>query len=150
MKKVLVAATCFLLFASAVAQHKSTTIKSTAPAQAVESQIRKVWEAFKTKNKNALAAMLSEQFREVEEGATGFGDKKAEIAMVDEFEITTYTLKDFTVKPLSPNAVLVTYLAHYEGKSGNESVNANSAFGEVWIHEGGTWKGLYAQETTLK
>ena len=149
MRKLFVAGICFVLLASAAAQ-QSTHVRSTAPAATVESQIRKVWDAFKTKDKTALAAMLSDQFREVEEGATGFGDKKAEIAMVDEFEITTYTLKDFTVKPLSPNTVLVTYLAHYEGKAGKEAVNANSAFGEIWIHEGNTWKGLYAQETALK
>ena len=149
MKKLIVTAICSLLPASAAAQ-KSTAIRSTAPAAVVESQIRKVWEDFKTKDKTALAAMLSDQFREVEEGASGFGDKKAEIGMVDEFEITTYTLKDFTVKPLSPNAVLVTYVAHYEGKAGKEAVNANSAFGEIWVHDGNSWKGLYAQETALK
>ena len=149
MKKLIPAVICFLLLASASAQ-KSTAIKSTSPATAIESQIRKVWEAFKTKNKDTLAAMLSDKFREVEEGAAGFGDKKAELAMVDEFEITTYTLQDFHVTPLSPNAALVTYLAHYEGQAGNEAVNANSAFGEIWIHEGNTWKGLYAQETALK
>jgi len=70
--------------------------------------------------------------------------------MVDEFEITTYTLKDFKVTPLGPNSALVTYLAHYEGKAGGESINANSAFGEVWVKAGNGWKGLYAQETTIK
>lgn len=149
MKKLLIAATCVVLLASAAAQ-KSTAIRSTAPAPAIEAQVRKVWEAFKTKNKDSLAAMLSDDFREVEEGATGFGDKKAELAMVDEFEITAYTLKDFKVKSLSPNAALVTYLAHYEGKAGSEAVNANSAFGEIWIREGNAWKGLYSQETALK
>lgn len=149
MRKILLAASCLLLLAPAMAQQKSTPSNSTV-ASTLEAKIRKVWEDFKNKDKASLASALADDFREVEEGATGFGDKKAELASVDEFEITTYTLKDFTVRPLGPNSALVTYLAHYEGKSGNEAVNANSAFSEVWIRDGNTWKGLFVQETALK
>lgn len=149
MRKILLAASCLLLLAPAMAQQKSSPAKPTL-ASTLEAKIRKVWEDFKNKDKASLGAALADDFREVEEGATGFGDKKAELASVDEFEITTYALKDFTVRSLGPNSALVTYKAHYEGKSGNEAVNTNSAFGEVWIRDGNTWKGLYVQETALK
>ena len=149
MRKILLAASCLLLLAPAMAQQKSSPANSTLAAT-LEAKIRKVWEDFKNKDKASLGTALADDFREVEEGATGFGDKKAELASVEEFEITTYTLKDFTVRSLGPNSALVTYLAHYEGKSGNETVNSNSAFGEVWIRNGTTWKGLYVQETALK
>jgi phosphate-selective porin len=149
MRKILVLVTSLLLAASASAQEKPQSAKSTVDST-LETKIRKVWEDFKNKDKASLSSALAADFREVEEGATGFGDKKAELASVDEFEITTYTLKDFTVRSLGPNSALVTYLAHYEGKAGNEAVNTNSAFGEVWIRDGNTWKGLYVQETALK
>lgn len=149
MRKILIAAIGLLLLAPAMAQQKSSPAKTTV-ASTLEAKIRKVWEDFKNKDKSSLASTLADDFREVEEGASGFGDKKAELASVDEFEITTYTLKDFTVRPLGPNSALVTYLAHYEGKAGNEPVNTNSAFGEVWIRDSNTWKGLYVQETALK
>ena len=149
MRKILIAAVGLLLLAPAMAQQKSSPAKTTV-ASTLEANIRKVWEDFKKKDKASLAAMLADDFREVEEGATGFGDTKAELASVDEFETTTYTLKDFTVRPLGPNSALVTYVAHYEGKAGTEPVNTNSAFGEVWIRDGNTWKGLYVQETALK
>ena len=148
MRNLLITATCLVLFGAASAQDKHAA-KSTV-ASTLEAKVRKVWEDFKKKDKSSLASALAADFREVEEGATGFGDTKAELASVDEFEITTYTLKDFTVRPLGPNSALVTYLAHYEGKSGNEAVNTNSAFGEVWIRDGNTWKQLYVQETALK
>jgi hypothetical protein len=148
MKKALIACVVLLsIAASAQAKHPSPR-PSAAPA--LEGKVRKVWEDFTKKDKASLAAMLDDNFREVEEGASGFGDKKAEIAMVDEFEITKYTLKDFHVTSLGPNSALVTYLAHYEGKAGNEAVNANSAFGEIWIRVGNDWKDVYAQETALK
>jgi hypothetical protein len=149
MRKFLVLVTSLLLAASANAQEKPRSAKPTV-ASTLETKIRKVWEDFKKKDKASLSSSLAADFREVEEGATGFGDKKAELASADEFEITTYTLKDFTVRPLGPNSALVTYLAHYEGKAGNEAVNTNSAFGEVWIRDGNAWKGLYVQETALK
>lgn len=149
MRKILIAASCLLFLAPAIAQQKSSPAKS-AVASTLETKIRKVWQDFKNKDKSSLASALADDFRQVEEGATGFGDKKAELASVDEFEITTFTLKDFTVRPLGPNGALVTYLAHYEGKSGSEAVNTNSAFGEVWIRDAKTWKQLYVQETALK
>jgi len=149
MRKILITAIGLLLLAPAMAQQKSSPAKTTV-ASTLETKIRKVWEDFKNKDKSSLASALADDFREVEEGASGFGDKKAELASVDEFEISTYTLKDFTVRPLGPNTALVTYLAHYEGKAGTEAVNTNSAFGEVWIRDGNTWKGLYVQETALK
>ena len=155
MRMIPIAAACLLLLAGAATaqeiQHapaKST--KSTSNAPVLEAKVRKVWEDFKNKNKESLGAALEEDFREVEEGGSGFGDKKAEIAMVDDFEISTYTLKDFTVTPLGTHAALVTYLAHYEGKTGGQPSKSDSAFGEVWVQRGSDWKALYVQETTVK
>lgn len=153
MKMVLTAVACLLSLApAATAQEMQKAPPKSIPnaAPALEAKIRKVWEDFKNKNKDSLAAALSDDFREVEEGGSGFGDKKAEIAMVDDFEISTYTLKDFKVRSLGPHAALVTYLAHYEGKSGGQPSKTDSAFGEVWVHEGKDWKALYVQETAVK
>ena len=104
----------------------------------------------KIRTRKVSLLRLADGYRNFEEGSSTFSDKKAEVASVDEFEIKTYTLKDFTVKTLGPHSALVTYVAHYEGKSGNEAVNANSVFGEVWVHEGNDWKAFYVQETTVK
>ena len=72
--------------------------------------------------------------------------------MVDDFDLTSYRLKDFTVKSLGPNTALVTYVAHYESKSGGQTAKADSVFGEVWTREATTndWKALYIQETYVK
>jgi hypothetical protein len=150
MKITVIAATCLLLLASAAAQEKTQAAKPAPAAPALEPQVRKFWEAFKAKNKEALGALLSDSFREVEEGESKFGDKKSEIASVDEFELMSYTLKDFTVKSLGPQHALVTYLAKYEGKSGGEVAKSNSAFSQIWVREGSVWKTLYLQETALK
>ncbi len=141
----------WLLGSAATAQElQQAPSKSTPAAPALEAKVRKVWEDFKTKNKTSLGAALAEGFREMEEGGSGFGDKKAEVAMVDEFELASYLLKDFVVKPLGTRSALVTYSAHYEGKTGGQMAKADSIFGEVWVQEGAVWKLLYIQETTVK
>jgi hypothetical protein len=145
-----VAVLLVLAIAAAAQEVQHPAAKSGAVAPAVEAKVRKVWEDFKSKNKEGLGVALAEGFREMEEGASGFGDKKAEIAMVDEFELTSYLLKDFTVKTLGPRSALVTYSAHYEGKSGGQTQKSDSIFGEVWVHEGNGWKALYIQETAVK
>ncbi len=149
MKMTAVAVACLLSLASAVAaQAKQPAAKPTAPA--LEAKVRKVWEDFKNKNKESLGAALADAFRVVEEGTNGFGDKKADLATVDELELISYTLKDFTVKSLGTRSALVTYVAHYESKSGGQTAKADSVFGEIWIHEGNEWKALYVQETYIQ
>ncbi len=150
MKRALVAVALLLSLASAATAQKQPAAKSgTVPAQ-LEARERKLWEAFKNKDKATLSAMLDGGFRQFEEGLSAFGDKKTEVNAVDEFELMGYTLSDFTVKSIGPNAALVTYVAQYEGKSGGENSKAKSVFGEVWIRDGNEWKELYMQETYVK
>ena len=133
---------------AATAQEKS--VKPNAAAPPLEAKERKLWEDFKNKDKAGLSALLDDDFRQFEEGQTTFGDKMTEVNAVDEFELVSYTLSDFTVKSLGSNATLVTYIAQYEGKSGGEASKAKSVFAEVWIRKGNEWKDLYMQETYVK
>lgn len=138
----------FATLTSAPMTGQSNPEKSSAPA--VESHVRKLWEAFKNKDKATLSGLLDDQFRMFEEGLSTFGDKKAEVNGPDDFELLNYTLSDFTVKPIGPNSALVTYVAQYEGKSGGKTQKAKSVFGEVWRRAGNHWKIIYLQETYIK
>lgn len=149
MQRALIAVAVLLLAAAAVAQEKQA-VESQADFSRLEGQVRKLWEAFKQKDKATLSAMLDDGFRQFEEGLSTFGDKKTEVNAPDEFELLSYTLSDFTVKPVGPNAAVVTYIAQYEGKSGGEVSKGKSVFGEVWIRAGHRWKDLYMQETYVK
>lgn len=149
MKKACIAVALLFSLAVAVsAQEKTSAAKTSTPP--LEAKVRKLWEAFKNKDKTTLSSLLDDNFRNFEEGLSTFGDKKGEVNAVDEFELISYTLSDFTVKPLGPNTALVTYIAQYEGKSGGENSKAKSVFGEVWTRTGNEWKALYMQETYVK
>lgn len=149
-RTLVIVAFLMLSFASAaVAQEKQTaTAKAATPP--IEASVRKLWEAFKNKDKATLSWLIDDQFRMFEEGLSTFADKKAEVNGPDEYELLSYTLSDVTVKPLGPNTALVTYRAQYEGKSGGEIAKGNSIFGEVWSRSGNDWKVLYLQETYIK
>jgi hypothetical protein len=151
MKTILTAVACLLLLASAAtAQEIQQAAKAIPKAPALEAKVQKLWEAFKNKDKATLSALLDGGFRQFEEGLSTFGDKKTEVNSVDEFELVSYTLSDFTVKSVGPNAAVVTYIAQYEGKTGGEASKAKSVFGEVWIRADNEWKALYMQETYVK
>jgi len=150
--KVTTAALALLLssFAGSARAQEKQTVKTNIAPSALEGNVRKLWKAFKDKDKTTLSNLLDDGFRQFEEGLSAFGDKKEEVSAVDEFELLNYTLSDFTVKPIGPNAMLVTYLAQYEGKSGGEVSKGKSIFGEIWTRSGGEWKALYMQETYVK
>lgn len=154
MSKVVIAVAALLLSlaGAAAAQEKQPAVKSNAGAPPLEAKERKLWEDFKNKDKAGLSALLDDDFRLFEEGLSTIGDKKAEVNAVDDFELVSYTLSDFTVKSLGPNAALVTYIAQYEGKSGGEASKAKSVFAEVWFRKGkdSDWKDFYMQETYVK
>ncbi len=152
MKQTLVAVALLLLsvVGTATAQEKQQAAKPEAASPQLELRVRKLWEAFKHKDKATLSSLLDDKFRLFEEGLNAIGDKKAEVNAVDDFELLSYTLSDFAVKPMAPNAALVTYTAQYEGKSGGEASKAKSVFGEVWIRVGNEWKAFYMQETYVK
>lgn len=150
MKIIVMAVACLLSLTSIAPAQEKQAEKSTSTASILEAKVRKVWEDFKNKDKESLGAALADDFRMFEEGTSGFGDKKTDLASVDELELISYTLKDFTVKSLGPHAALVTYVAHYESKSGGQIAKADSVFGEVWTHEGNDWKALYLQETYMQ
>jgi hypothetical protein len=42
--------------------------------------------------------------------------------MVDEFELKSYSLKDFKLRSLGKDSALVTYMPHYEGKAGGQLI----------------------------
>jgi Domain of unknown function (DUF4440) len=143
-------AVAVLLFAAVAFVQEKPAVEAKADSSPLEGQVRKLWEAFKQKDKATLSAMLDDGFRQFEEGLSTFGDKKTEVNAPDQFELLSYTLSDFTVTPIGPNAAMVTYIARYEGKSGGEASKGKSVFGEVWIRAGHRGKALCMQETYVK
>jgi hypothetical protein len=152
MKMIFIATATLILFCGAVTAQEKQTEKTTyiVGVPPIEAHVRKLWEAFKNKDKVTLASLLDDNFRMFEEGLTTFADKKAEVNAVDDYDLLSYTLSDFTVKATATNTAVVTYIVDYQGKSDGQVAKAKSVFGEVWIRVGNDWKDLYLQETYVK
>lgn len=148
MKLMLVISTLFLASLSGQAQ-KPVKDGSGSPHPGLESKVRAVWQGFEKKDKAAVAALLADDFRTIEDGDTAFGDKKKEVDQVDTFTLDQYSLTDLKIKPLASATALVTYTAEFSGKDSGQPVHARGVFGEVWVKRGGDWKCVYSQETAL-
>jgi hypothetical protein len=158
MKFRLVAAFCMLLTLSVLAQEtaqekaqqKKPAGSLNSEMAAAEARSRKLWEDFRNRNKTALSAILADGFRVLEEGGDGFSDATGYLSTLDEFELKSYILSDYTVTSLGTGAVLINYHARYEGISAGQTTPGNAGFSEVWVRRGGTWKIQYLQETYVK
>jgi hypothetical protein len=144
---LLITAACLALVAAAAAQQSKPATPSSSE---MEAKVKKSWEDFKTKNKTSFAADLAEGFREVEDDGDGARDMKTEVAEIDQLELTQYALKNFDIKPIGTDGVLVTYAGEYSGTAAGQPVHQKAVYSEVWVRRGNTWKVLYIQETNVK
>ncbi len=152
MKTGFVAFLCLLLAATSSAQIKKQTraVRGAGTSSVIEAKVREAWEDYKNKNKEGFAALLTDDFREVEEDGMGMKDKKSEVGEIDQFNVASYNLSDFDVRAIAPGASLVTYKAEYSGTAEGQTVQAKVTGGEIWVKRGGDWKYMYAQMTTIK
>src|SRR5579864_4366487 len=103
MSKILIFVACLLILASASAQQKKSTTAKTKSAETssleatLEPKVRKSWEDYKNRNKEAFAASLASNFAEVTDGADGIFGKDTELSEMDHFNLAKYELKDFKV-----------------------------------------------------
>jgi hypothetical protein len=161
MKRLLISAACMFLLAtaSASAQKKLAPAKPASRQRSsassnlgpnIEAKIQKAWEDYRTRHKEAFAAVLADGFSEVTNDADGIFGKEAELAEMDHFNLAGYKLTDFKLRPIGSGGALMTYTANYSGTYDNAPIQMKATYGEVWVKVGSDWKLLWVQETKLK
>ena len=140
-----------LIVVGACAQQNrpSNSQRNAASAPLVERKIRQAWEDYKNKHKDAFASILTDDVIEVEEDGNGARDKKAELAEMDEINLTEYALSDFHFRSIGSGGMLVRYNVEYTAKPVGQTIHNKSAIGEVWEKRAGGWKLAYLQETKI-
>lgn len=147
---LLIAAICLGMVAAASAQEMKPTTPAKPSASVLEAKVRKSWEQFKNKEKAGFAAGLAEGYRAVEDDGEGARDAKAEVAEIDGFVLSQYTLTDFHITSLGAGSALLTYTGEYNGTADGQPVHDRIAVAEIWVKRGGDWKELYSQDTKVK
>jgi ketosteroid isomerase-like protein len=117
----------------------------------VESIIREAWQDFKAKRADAYAALLDDDFTEVEIDGKGPHDKKASVSEVTAGTLNRYSLNDLKVIALGANSALATYTANTDGTMPDgKIVHGTVAVTEVWVRRAGKWKNLRYHESELR
>jgi hypothetical protein len=115
-----------------------------------EDKVKTEWEAFKTKDKNAYADLLAEDFAGVEDDNQGMRTKKAATGEIDRSVLNNYNVFALKVLPLNDQAALVTYelTMLFPPKSAVRIKRVMVA--ELWLKREGQWKLRYYQETHVR
>jgi ketosteroid isomerase-like protein len=123
-----------------------------SPVQGViETKIRESWQDFKEKKADAYAALLDNDFTEVEIDGKGPHDKRASVSEVKAGTLNSYSLIDLKVTVLASNVALATYTANTDGTMPDgKKVHGTVAVTEVWVRRAGNWKSLRYHESELR
>lgn len=135
--------------AAAVSPAVASPAGDNAAQQSVKSIVleneRKVWEAFKARNANAVGALLADDVQVV--SVDGRFDKAAFLKLVPQLsEISSYAITNPTVISPSKDVAILTYDSKYVTKE--PRLTNHSAFQTtVWVNRGGNWVAVFNQET---
>ena len=94
-----------------------------------------VWDAFKSKNYDAFAALLDPAFVEIE--STGVYDKAGSVKGASSFDASEFELSEWKAVKLDNDAALVTYLVMPKDPKGDQDRHTT-----IWANRGGKWVGL--------
>jgi hypothetical protein len=102
-----------------------------------------VWNAIKSKNYDAFAAMLAPEAIEVE--ADGVYDKSASVKGVSMFDASKAQLSDWKNVKFDSDAALVTYLVTIPGAKPPKERHST-----IWVNRSGKWLALYHHGTPVE
>jgi hypothetical protein len=103
------------------------------------------WELAKKKDRAALGRLLAEDYTEIIDD--GVFDKAHLLAYLNDVTLIRYSLTDFTVKRLTPDAVLLVYHVTEVGAYKGSRFQANNNIASLWIKRDNRWRNVLFQET---
>lgn len=149
MKKAAVAivlVTCLAF--SAMAQAPKSSAKS--DSSTLEAAIHKAWDSFKNQNKDAYAALLTEDTTQVWADNKPPRNKATAVKDMSSLKLDSYALSHMKITMLGPDAALATYQAKVSFMADGKKVSPTLAVSDVWVKRGGEWKDLSYQESEIK
>jgi hypothetical protein len=135
--------------ANANANAAAASPTPSGPTQAdIEAKERAVYDAFKAKNWDAVAAMLADDFSLVV--SDGVHNKAETLDSLKKFDMTEYAISDVRFLKVDAGLAVITYTMNekssYDGKpTPAKPYRASSA----WVSRGGKWVNVYHQETDV-
>ena len=116
----------------------------------LESKVRAAWEAFKRKDRDGYAKLLTDDFQAVESDGEGERTRLHVLGEVEHCMYTDYLLQFFQVQPLGGDYAFVTYESSMQFPR-NSALRFRRVFvGELWTKRSGQWQMMRYQETLVR
>jgi hypothetical protein len=125
------------------AQGKS---KASASDQMIIEKSRATWEAYKNRNKAAMAALTAKEY--ASNAVTGPSTLQEDLDTVDKLTIEAYTIDEPKVTWINKGVAILRYKAQLKGSfDGKPFVPVYAT--EVWVNRAGKWQIFSYQETPI-
>jgi ketosteroid isomerase-like protein len=148
-------AACVWLQAQTSGSPAKKTAKSANADSGLQATLEKLeragWEAFKNKDKKAYQALVNDDYTAGFEDGQGEHDLKGALDSMGQVTVNSYTLSDFKLRSMSPDAAMLTYNAQVNlTMGGGKPEDMKLYVSDVWVKRAGQWKSLHYQETQRK
>jgi glyoxylase I family protein len=128
---------------------RSELVAQQIPAGSVSTEVvdleKRAWEIAKKKDRGALGRLLAEDYTEIIDD--GVFDKAHLLAYLNDVTLTRYSLTDFKVKRLAPDAVLLVYRSSESGEYKGSRFEAEYNIASLWLRRSHRWQNVLFQET---
>ncbi len=116
----------------------------------LQDQVKAEWEAVKKRDKAAFAALLADDFIQVESDGDGARNRiKAANELAESF-LVDYHLQLFKAYALTPHLIYVRYENTMEFPAKSALRYKRLWIGEIWVKQGSDWKLWRYQETPVR
>ena len=126
--------------ASQPAKQAASPAKPGEPGPDVTANEKLVWEALKTKNMDAFASYVTNDFMHVE--TDGVYDKAGSVEELRLFDFSRSALSDWKSIKFDDDASLVIYTVKTPGMKPDTEYHST-----IWVNRGGKWQALFHQGT---
>jgi len=117
------------------------SIAATPDKDAIMAKEKEAWQAYKDKNADAFKKLVDKDFRGVY--AEGVVDLKAELDGMQQNDMKSFTISDFTSFSDEPDVIVTTYKCAVQGTMGGKDTSATYNCGTVWKMENNVWMAIF-------
>jgi hypothetical protein len=134
--------------ANAAATPTATATPASVSQSDIEAKERQTWDTIKSKNWDAFAGMLSDDFVNITRD--GISNKADTVEGIKKLDMTDYTFSDLKFLKVDADLAVLTYTvlekSTYDGKPTPGKPSRSSS---AWINRGGKWLVAYHHETEI-
>jgi hypothetical protein len=135
-----------IVSACLTAANAQTKSKVSASDQMIIEKSRATWEAYKKRDKAAMAALTAKEY--ASNAVTGPSTLQEDLDTIDKLTIEAYTIDEPKVTWINKGVAILRYKAQLKGSfNGKPFVPVYAT--EVWVNRGGKWQIFSYQETPI-